>query len=157
MHARGPFSCISRNHQSMKRIFAVVWLDFNLRPPVRCDQMHRLGRTRGCISTHAPRVRCDPAVCMAVNTATHFNSRTSCEVRPNDFCSYGETPDFNSRTSCEVRRRTYRKKWWMRISTHAPRVRCDDYAYIARDLENISTHAPRVRCDRWACGALQTV
>ena len=33
------------------------------------------------------------------------------------------------------------------ISTHAPRVRCDVLVTIAGKDAEISTHAPRVRCD----------
>ena len=78
------------------------------------------------ISTHAPLARCDAEAVGAGENAHHFNSRTSCEVRPigatmttitaifqlthllrgatgasieND--GFGH---FNSRTSCEVRR-----------------------------------------------------
>ena len=85
------------------------------------------------ISTHAPLARCDVSTAGRESPIPYFNSRTSCEVRPEsdsepsctgisthaplarcDFL-YFSAPvtrtHFNSRTSCEVRPyRFYRRK-----------------------------------------------
>ena len=78
---------------------------FQLTPPVRCDQMHRLGRARGCISTHAPRVRCDGKGFIS-KRQTRLISTHAPRVR------------------CDALVRVA-VLYALRISTHAPRVRCD--------------------------------
>ena len=58
----------------------------------------------GDISTHAPLARCDLPVRIRYPVIpSHFNSRTSCEVRHAAHSDALQMLDFNSRTSCEVR------------------------------------------------------
>ena len=78
-----------------------------------------------------------------------FNSRTSCEVRQFATNDAYTAFDFNSRTSCEVRHtRIGRPLYRAVISTHAPLARCDKQ-YVCTDCVGllISTHAPLARCD----------
>ena len=101
------------------------------------------------ISTHAPLARCDCKIDWLSICCEHFNSRTSCEVRPiQEFnpeilveisthaplarCDREErefrdtNKYFNSRTSCEVRLSQIDKgDKFLKISTHAPLARCD--------------------------------
>ena len=101
----------------------------------------------------------------------HFNSRTSCEVRPNreswtlnprkfqlTHLLRGATvwqsrflagySHFNSRTSCEVRLTLQPEvQLPIRISTHAPLARCDMLDTTKTEMLIISTHAPLARCD----------
>ena len=105
---------------------------FQLTPPVRCDQMHRLGRARGCISTHAPRVRCDGKGFIS-KRQTRLISTHAPRVR------------------CDALVRVA-VLYALRISTHAPRVRCDAPNSKTRSEWTISTHAPRVRCDHPRAG-----
>ena len=66
----------------------------------------------------------------------HFNSRTSCEVRPRFRTKLDGMGYFNSRTSCEVRHKILASIINSRkISTHAPLARCDG--------EGRSSGAPR--------------
>ena len=65
--------------------------------------------------------------CVGAGTASgHFNSRTSCEVRPIRARARNSGINFNSRTSCEVRHGwQYDHPLSDVISTHAPLARCD--------------------------------
>ena len=73
-------------------------------PLARCDVSTQSDRTRRTISTHAPLARCDRSACIPPLPSSNFNSRTSCEVRPDRRTgNRQEIADFNSRTSCEVR------------------------------------------------------
>ena len=50
-------------------------------PLARCDWTRLWKILRKVISTHAPLARCDLTRCIYIPSG-HFNSRTSCEVRP---------------------------------------------------------------------------
>ena len=72
-------------------------------PLARCDAHdiilhHVLG-----VSTHAPLARCDVRTPLLLPVSISFNSRTSCEVRPEPERKGCSPAGFNSRTSCEVR------------------------------------------------------
>ena len=61
----------------------------------------------------------------------YFNSRTSCEVRRTKFPPELIDDNFNSRTSCEVRRAIpHQAAPPPEISTHAPLARCDVNSFI---------------------------
>ena len=51
-------------------------------PLARCDKKNLMKIFRPGISTHAPLARCDYDPTSAERGICHFNSRTSCEVRP---------------------------------------------------------------------------
>ena len=73
-------------------------------PLARCDNTGGDDDDKPPISTHAPLARCDSAAFLsAAGIGQNFNSRTSCEVRPEVMGMPTTLYDFNSRTSCEVR------------------------------------------------------
>ena len=101
------------------------------------------------ISIHAPRVGCDLAGQIEIDSEVHFNPRTPCGVRLLQAINGVLLVNFNPRTPCGVRRPprfdTGRE---MRISIHAPRVGCDVLQVFFKLRSVISIHAPRVGCDR---------
>ena len=76
----------------------------------------------------------------------YFNSRTSCEVRQGRCADrIHHNRNFNSRTSCEVRRDFRRNSRKDKISTHAPRVRCD-WSDVCR-LDPVRNFNSRTSCE----------
>ncbi len=79
---------------------------------------------RRSISIHAPRVRCDPHPPETGREQSHFNPRTSCEVRHSNDTTWGDN---------------------LSISIHAPRVRCDDIS--PKRWYSIYNFNPRTSCE----------
>ena len=172
LHFNSRTSCEVRRMQDQH---VPASLHFNSR--TSCEVRRRSQRkffSAASISTHAPLARCDGnEKCCAGNSefqlthllrgATahhfrssthlfHFNSRTSCEVRPNQQHIDAGRGNFNSRTSCEVRQKPGRGIGRGDISTHAPLARCDETAFPSARSQSISTHAPLARCDKFGPG-----
>ena len=99
------------------------------------------------ISIHAPLARCDIARPSRTAKATHFNPRTSCEVRPGRRRPhFRHNCHFNPRTSCEVRpERGQHQQREERISIHAPLARCDGYR--GRRWRLVRYFNPRTSCE----------
>ena len=76
------------------------------------------------ISIHAPRVRCDALIFLLIGLFSHFNPRTSCEVR-----------------HLIIGAITHLKY----ISIHAPRVRCDGKERDSIDI--VENFNPRTSCE----------
>ena len=100
------------------------------------------------ISTHAPLARCDAVPDYRRRQSGDFNSRTSCEVRPDALMQALADDNFNSRTSCEVR---------PLLAGNHSRVLPFQLTHLLRGATRllrspssrpaISTHAPLARCD----------
>ena len=98
------------------------------------------------ISIHAPRVRCDIVTLFKNNVISHFNPRTSCEVRRQKFLSSSHTAIFQS--THLVWGATIREKLGTTatyISIHAPRVRCDHINFFSPSSR--SHFNPRTSCE----------
>ena len=138
-------------------------------PLARCDKKEEKPMKKLYISTHAPLARCDNTTRRRANAsgfqlthllrgatgrddcnagAGHFNSRTSCEVRPPVLPFRPCLRYFNSRTSCEVRHQwsassPFNANFNSRTSCEVRRV-----LPLNNHTNSISTHAPLARCDR---------
>ena len=122
-------------------------------PLARCDSVLILCIGENCISTHAPLARCDVAfklgnLYIIIFQLTHLLRGATGAEQLRQLVQ----PHFNSRTSCEVRPPPGGIVSRQGISTHAPLARCDKNAEGELYADDISTHAPLARCDPFSVG-----
>ena len=99
------------------------------------------------ISIHAPHAKCDIFPADKTQCDSHFNPRTSCEVRPKAPLPLTGTAYFNPRTSCEVRLRSAHILVQFRIYFN-PRTSCEVRPFSLLSLPLLLHHFnPRTSCE----------